>query len=83
MVRTTSEEPCMDCGQTTNHYDALMGRLCPQCTIRRVDDMIYMRCRMDRVPYVPEPNTEESLLSEPLIDHSNDIDAHLQKGKNH
>lgn len=35
MIRTPTEEPCTGCGRTTNAYDVLMGRLCPQCIARR------------------------------------------------
>jgi len=41
--------------------------------------MVMNRCAMDGVPFVPEKDDKPS---EPLIDHSCDIDAHLQKGIN-
>lgn len=72
MPRTTNEAPCMDCGRITNHYDALMGRLCPDCVKARMITMIQNRCHMDGIPFIPE-NDERP--TEPLIDHSNDIDA--------
>lgn len=75
MVRTVNEAPCMVCGRITNHYDALMGRLCPACAKSQIDIMIQNRCRMDGVPYIPE---KEKKPTEPLIDHSADIDAHLR-----
>jgi len=79
MVRTVNEEKCMICGRVTNYYDPCLGRYCPSCCKGFVTEMVMNRCAMDGVPFVPEKDDKPS---EPLIDHSCDIDAHLQKGIN-
>jgi len=88
-VRTVKEEPCMDCGKVTNAYDALMGRLCPQCIARRGTSfgkaLAYWAHPTFPIPLdfsateeeVKNDPTNAYLNNAPLIDHSNDIDAHL------
>jgi len=76
MVRTVSEEKCVSCGRVTNHYDSCLGRYCPDCAEGFVTTMIMNRCAMDGVPFIPEKSEKPS---KPLIDHSDDIDAHLRK----
>lgn len=79
----------MDCGKITNAYDAMMGRLCPQCIAKRcaqfgkslemwgkgVISWVFDEER--NMDYLAHGN--KYLLTEPLIDHSNDIDRHLRR----
>lgn len=74
MIRTVSEEQCMDCMCITNHYDACLGRSCPTCATLRA------------ITYIPtdDEHDGEALREaklEPLIEHMSDIDAHLQRTK--
>lgn len=71
MVRTVNEGKCISCGRITNNYDPNLGRFCPNCVRSFVTTMIQNRCVLDGVPFVPEKEKP----SEPLIDHSNDIDG--------
>lgn len=66
MVRTVNEEKCVSCGRITNNYDACLGRFCPSCAKDLATEIIKNRCALLEKP------------SEPLIDHSNDIDIRLQ-----
>ena len=88
MIRTVNEEPCRDCGQITNAYDRMMGRLCPQCMAQRCADFeqnlgqywqsYYLEGkRTDTKPASLDHLSESHkyLLTDPLIDHSNDIDS--------
>jgi len=78
IIRTAKKEPCSQCGRLTNAYDILMGRLCPECIAKRAAAF----ARNIRNLYEID-NPEEldpyylRLGTLPLIDHSNDIDAHL------
>jgi len=94
MVRTISEDPCTRCGRITNHYDPNMGRICPQCCAQACADFgksLEFQYNKDylglmqwaitgakaSLDYLAELN--KHLLTKPLIDHSNDIDAYFQK----
>ncbi len=69
MLRTVSEDPCQICGQLTNAYDQLAGRMCPKCLADHV-----VKCSG-----IPLVEANKHLLTDPLIDHNNDVDAHLVK----
>jgi len=88
VVRTKSEDSCVDCGVITNAYDELMGRLCPTCIARRCAECgkgLEYRSRgqlylgdfdpIEDMKYLASSN--QDLLEMPLIDHSRDIDAHI------
>ena len=89
MLRTVREEPCSECGVTTNAYDRMMGRLCPKCIaircaqfgksleMRGQGKFIYCFDEVEDMHYLAHSN--KSLLEETLIDHSNDIDSHIHK----
>ena len=94
MVRTVNEEPCFDCHRITNYYDPNMGRLCPQCTGKRcanfgkgltlqhqypLNPLIILQPFVypEDMKYLADEN--KHLLTDSLIDHSNDIDAHFHK----
>jgi len=64
MIRTVNEEPCFRCKRLTNAYDQLAGRICPQCLAEHV-------VAASGIPLV---DSNKHLLTDPLIDHSNDID---------
>jgi hypothetical protein len=71
MLRTRNDGPCQRCGQTTNAYDAIVGRMCPRCLAEHVV----------QVSGVPLVESNKYLLTAPLIDHSNDIDAKKEAAK--
>jgi len=77
IIRTVKEEPCSQCGRLTNAYDILMGRLCPECIAKRA--AVFARNIRDlygiEEPEEPDPYYRK-IAALPLIDHSNDIDAH-------
>jgi len=68
VVRTINEEPCQICHQITNHYDRLAGRMCPKCLAEHVV----------AISGIPLVESNKYLLTDPLIDHKNDIDAHIK-----
>ena len=87
-IRTVNEEPCRDCTQITNAYDPMMGRLCPQCMAQRCANFAqnlgqywqssYLAGKVTDIEpasldYLSESN--KYLLTEPLVDHSSDIDS--------
>ena len=83
VIRTRHEEPCSNCGKTTNAYDAMMGRLCPLCIAqyaanlgRGLEFQAFGKINLDfgdaDMSYLC--NSNKHLLTDPLIDHSNDID---------
>ena len=87
MVRTRDDEPCIDCRIITNFYDRSMGRLCPKCTARRCEEFGQNLAKRSDYNYVigSVPQLAQSLqhlLTDPLIDHSNDIDARIMETKN-
>ena len=78
IIRTVKEEPCSQCGRLTNAYDILMGRLCPECIAkwaaafaRNIRDLYGIEEPEELDPYY------QKIAALPLIDHSNDINAHL------
>ena len=89
VLRTVSEEPCCSCGRLTNAYDPLIGRICPACLARISREFRESLERYARnYGYgwslgIKEESLEdpelEALARLPLIDHSNDIDAHLHE----
>ena len=64
MVRTVNEEPCTICRRITNYYSQNFGRVCPK-------DEGMMIERASGYELVDEI---KHLRTDPLIDHSNDID---------
>lgn len=64
MLRTRNEAPCQRCGQITNAYDVAVGRTCPKCLAEHC-------VQASGFPLV---EANKHLLTDPLIDHSNDID---------
>jgi len=62
MVRTETEEPCYMCHQITNNYDPNAGRVCPPCSVKQIVST-----------YGNLGESNKHLLTDPLIDHSNDI----------
>jgi len=86
MIRTVSEEPCIDCGKITNAYEPQMGRFCPQCCAKRCAAcgknlaLQHDYRRIFEAFYYPEDmkylaKANKQLLIEPLIDHRKDIDG--------
>jgi len=84
VIRTVKEEPCSQCGRLTNAYDMLMGRLCPECIAKRA---ITFARNIRNLYGIDEPEELDpyyyKLATLPLIDHSNDIDAHLHSITNY
>ena len=88
MVRTRSEEHCVNCGQKTNWYDDNLGRWCPRCVAlflitmsknreasRSGPPFVYYSIHSDLQQGDIDYLAEPKLLNMPLIDHNNDIDA--------
>jgi hypothetical protein len=88
MIRTVDEEECTRCGVLTNAYDQLAGRLCPLCIAKRCAQFGKSLAMRDRgfFTYSFDPdhdmkylaNSNKTLLTEPTIDHNDDIDKGIQ-----
>jgi len=82
-MRTKIEEPCYNCKQLTNFYDAMMGRVCPLCVAKICagfgKTLAYLDSLRRFVPFDDKPEmcylAEENkhLLTDPPIDHTNDL----------
>ena len=93
VIRTVKEEPCCSCGRLTNAYDPLVGRVCPRCLARIAREFREGLERYARnygygwslgIKERKEDDPDlEDLARLPLIDHSDDIDAHLHSITNY